>query len=161
MNYLKDTKKGKYIVKNLHKYIGKKHPVFKSMWEQNIFFMLDNNPFIKKWGYECQPIPYFNIVTQKNTMYYPDIFFHRVDEQGNHMQFLLEIKPHKFTRPPVPPKTRNAAALERFRRQKAAYAINLCKWEEAEKWCRRHNVEWMLVTEKNCKAFTRHKNKKR
>lgn len=158
MNYLKDTKKGRYIVQNPHKYIGSKHPVFKSKWEQQIFFMLDHNPFIKKWGYECQPIPYFNKVTNKQTVYYPDIFFHRVDDEGNHLQFLVEIKPFKFARPPEMPKRKTPATMNRYKKQQAAYLINLCKWEEAEKWCTRHRVQWMILTEKNCKKFTANRN---
>lgn len=152
--YGKGTKQGIYVVQNPSKYIGTKNPVFKSTWEQNVFYMLDNNPHVKKWGYECQSLPYFNPVKNKQTLYYPDVFVHLVDRDGVHRQFLLEIKPYKFTIPPVLPKTKSKKAMERHRKAQMAYAINVSKWEAASNWCMRHKVKWLIITEKNCSAFT-------
>jgi hypothetical protein len=152
--YGKGTKQGIYVVQNPSKYIGNKNPVFKSTWEQNVFYMFDNNPYVKKWGYECQALPYFNPVKNKQTLYYPDIFVHLVDKNGKHKQILIEIKPDKFTRPPVLPRTRTKKAMVRHKNAQMAYAVNVSKWEAASNWCKKHHVQWMLVTEKNCSAFT-------
>lgn len=157
MDYKKDTKRGRYVVENVHKYIGNKHPIFKSTWEQRVFYMLDHNPYVKKWGYECQPLPYYNPVYRRESIYYPDIYVHVVDDNGKHTNYLIEIKPDKFTKPPTLPKVKTYAAMDRYKKAKMAFAINAAKWQAAEAWCIRHKVVWMRVTEKNCASFIRSK----
>lgn len=153
MDYRKDTKRGRYIVENTHKYIGTKHPVFKSTWEQRLFYMFDHNPYVKKWGYECQPLPYYNPVYKKQTIYYPDLFVHIVDQDGSHKNFLIEVKPFKFTHAPELPKLKTYKALDRYKKAQAAYLINVSKWQAAEVWCAKHKVIWMIVTENTCSKF--------
>jgi hypothetical protein len=150
MNYATGTKKGRYIVNNPHKYIGTKHPIFKSNWEQNVFSFLDNNQHVVKWGYECYTVSYHNPVLGKTSIYYPDIFVHIKYPTGEQKYFLVEIKPYKYTIPPSPPKIKNVKAVTRFRAEQKMYAVNVAKWEAAQAWCRKHHVQWLLLTEKNC-----------
>lgn len=163
MNYLKDTIKGIYTIVNPQKYFGTKNPIFKSSWEAKLFYVMDINPHIIKWGYECQEVPYFNPVKGKYTVYYPDIFCHVMQTSGQVKQFLIEIKPYKMCIPPTPPKTpkkltpnslkKYENAQRRYLVDNENYKINVEKWKTAEAWCHRHNITWMLLNEKNTPLF--------
>ena len=150
MNYTTDTKKGIYVVKNRQKYIGTKNPVFKSLWEQRTFYELDNLAHVARWGYECQQIPYFHPIYKRTSVYYPDLFV-TTDIGGVLKNFMIEIKPAKFAVPPPPPKAKNPTpgVIDKYRKAQAAYMINVAKWEAAVAWCRRHKVEWMVMTEES------------
>ena len=154
MNYAKDTKKGKYVVKYRDKYIGTNAPEFKSTWEQRVFYELDTLAHVVRWGYEVHDIPYYNPISKKDTIYKPDLFV--TTEVGGVMRnFLIEIKPAAFTRPPEPPKTKDGrrpspAMIDKYRRTQAAYLVNAAKWESAKAWCRRHNVTWFVMDENSC-----------
>jgi hypothetical protein len=125
---------------------------------------MDKVAQVTKWGYECIEVPYFNPAKGKHTIYYPDIYCHIKQPNGEIKQFLLEIKPHKMTLPPKQPtlpktKTPNSLkkyenSLRRYGLDKVSYEINKAKWQQAEAWCRRHNINFLLVTEKEVPSFT-------
>lgn len=151
MNYKKDTKKGRYVIKYRDKYIGTQMPEFKSAWEQRVFYEMDTLAHVVRWGYEVHDIPYYNPVTKKDTIYKPDLFVTTLVD-GNTNNFLIEIKPAAFTKPPAPPKTKDGrkpspAMIDKYRRAQMAYLINAAKWAAAETWCRRHNVTWLIMDE--------------
>lgn len=159
MNYKKDTKHGKYTVKNKAKYFGAKNPVYKSEWELKVFTMMDHNPYIIKWGYECMEVPYAHPFKCKFTLYYPDIYCHVKDIDGNSQQFLIEIKPAKMcvlpTKPKVPVTSkgidgkRYKNALRRYQNDVADYTVNMAKWAAAQQWCLRHKVRWLILSDAN------------
>lgn len=159
MNYKTDTHKGLFQLINREKYMGQKLPVYKSGWERKVFTMMDKNPYIMKWGYECIEIYYHNPIKQRFTIYYPDIYCNLIDINGDNQSYLIEIKPAKMTiapkRPEVP-KTQTAQsgirykkALERYSREVGDYAVNMAKWEAAQKWCLKNNVKWIIFNDMN------------
>lgn len=158
MNYLTETLKAKYILKNPGKYFGIKDPICKSSWEYKVFYMMDSHPNITQWGYECLEVPYFNPVKGKYTLYYPDIYCHVKQTNGLDKQFLIEIKPYKMTIEPKAPnlpkqKTSQALlkyekALRRYQKDKANLEVNKSKWNQAQLWCNRHNINFIILTEK-------------
>ena len=159
MNYKTDTKKGKYTVINKNKYFGKKNPVYKSGWERQVFYMMDHNPHILKWGYETVEIYYANPLKGKFTTYYPDVYCHIKDINGQDQQFLIEIKPAKMCVMPNKPKVPKTAkgidgqrykkALMRYQSEVAEYMINMAKWEAAQRWCLKHKVRWLILNDAN------------
>lgn len=163
MNYLKDTARGVYTIINPQKYFGTKNPIYKSSWEAKIFYIMDTNPYIAKWGYECQEVPYFNPVKGKHTIYYPDIFCHVQQQDGTIKQFLIEIKPYKMCLPPPQPKVPKKVTPNNLKKYENAqrrylvdtenFKINIEKWKNAKAWCDRHQITWILLHEKNTPLF--------
>ena len=67
---------GKYQIKNLEKYIGKKTPTYRSSWEFTFCSFCDNNPSVVNWASEAIQIPYFNPVSGKQTIFRSGSVFH-------------------------------------------------------------------------------------
>jgi hypothetical protein len=163
MNYKTDTKKGKYKVINPEKYLGSKNPIYKSGWERKVFDMMDRNPNIVKWGYECIEIYYANPIKGKFTVYYPDVYCHLVDVSGEHRQFLIEIKPAKMCIIPPKPKVpvtakgmdgnRYKKAMMRYNSALADYMVNMAKWEAAQRFCLKHKIKWLILNDENSGLF--------
>jgi hypothetical protein len=163
MNYLTDTKKGRYPLVHPEKYCSIRPPIYKSGWERRVFGALDNNPYVLKWGYEPVEIYYLHPVYQNWTVYYPDILIHTKVGETNR-QMLWEIKPKKFLTPPVrpnPPKKpggknpglRFQTAMKRFERDYITWMINQQKWKAASDWCHKNGIEWLTVTEDDVSGF--------
>jgi len=66
------------------------------------------------------------------------------DKEGTLKKFLIEIKPHAQTLPPV--QTRNTKSL--LRRQ-GEYIKNQKKWEAARAFAAKHGSEFVVLTEKH------------
>jgi hypothetical protein len=160
-NYKTETFHCRYNLINPEKYYSTgRDLVCKSGWEYKFFHVMDFNPAVLNWGYECIKIPYQNPVTGRPSIYYPDIFCKLKNSDGNERYVLIEIKPAKFTTLPKKPKAPPAGLesaraikyqkrLNTYKSAIADYAINCAKWEAAEKWCQAHGVLWQIVSEKN------------
>ena len=99
--------------------------------------MLDNNPAILKWASESIHINYKNPFTNKQTIYVPDFFVLYQDANNKQHAELWEIKPTKET-------TMEAAKTVR---DKAAVALNMCKWQAAQAWCKSQGLAFRVVNE--------------
>jgi len=162
-SYKNDTKKDKYTLKNPSKYIGKVAPIFKSSWEEKVFYALDINPYVIEWGYECLEIYYHHPFYMKWTVYYPDIFCKIKSPDGTVRQLLIEVKPARFCKFPQQPKSPtnpDAKAMNKFRKSmqryeinKREYSVNIAKWEAAQAWCSKHNVQWRILNESNTQGL--------
>lgn len=128
---------GKYTIKNIEKYIGKKAPTYRSSWEFTFCAFCDNNPSVINWASESIQIPYRNPVTGKNTIYVPDFLIVYVDANQRQHTELVEIKPLKEVT------MESAKTL----RDKYMVAINMAKWAAADNWCRANNIRFRVVTE--------------
>jgi hypothetical protein len=165
VNYKQDCHKGVYPITNREKYIGAAYPEFKSNWEKRIFYMLDTNPFVLKWGYEFVRINYVHPVTGKFAIYLPDIFCQAKTESGRVMNYLIEIKPAKMKEAPKEPKQPKSfeassgpkyqKSIARYNSEMVDYAINRAKWDAAERWCLTNQVTWIILTENEAKALFR------
>jgi hypothetical protein len=128
---------GKYTIKNLEKYIGKRAPTYRSSWEFTFCAFCDNNPAVVNWASEAVQIPYRNPVTGKQTVYVPDFIIVYVDAKQKKHTELIEIKPSKET-------TMESA---KSYRDKLMVAINMAKWAAADSWARANNMRFRVVTE--------------
>ena len=137
---------GKYTIRNLEKYIGKKTPTYRSSWEFAFMGFADNNPAIIQWASESIKIPYFNPVLGKQTIYVPDFLIVYVDaNQKKHVE-LIEIKPL----------TETTMESARTLKDKYSVAINLAKWAAADAFCKANNMKFRVITQ-----FDIFKNQKR
>jgi len=128
---------GKYQIRNPEKYIGKKSPTYRSSWELTFMMFCDNNPAILQWASEAIQIPYRNPFTNKNTIYVPDFLIIYMDKFGKRHGEIIEVKPSKETM------IESAKSM----RDKAMIALNMCKWEAAQKFCAIKGLKFRVVNE--------------
>jgi hypothetical protein len=128
---------GKFSVKNMEKYVGKKMPTYRSSWEMTFMTFCDNNPAVLQWASEPFMIPYRNPLSGKNTIYIPDFMMVYIDAQQQKHAEVIEIKPLKET------------TLETAKsvRDKAAVILNMAKWTAARAFCQAHGMKFRIVTE--------------
>jgi len=143
-------RKGKFIPKNPHKYLGDINKItYRSSWEKRVFRELDDNEFILAWSSEPFGIPYMKPVmvngvpTVKKALYYPDIYVEYIDADGKERHQMIEIKPSKQTKPSRAKKL-NVKLQENY-----VYAVNTAKWSAAKQWCDAHGIEFIIATEKS------------
>ena len=129
---------GYYTVLNPEKYVGTGTPKYRSGWELTFMRFCDNHPSVVSWASECVRIPYRNPFTGKDTYYVPDFLVTYQTAKGNRAE-LIEIKP------------KSQAVMEHARSQqeKMAVALNMCKWQAAQIWCKRMGATFRILTEED------------
>lgn len=140
----KSFRQGVFNIKNKEKYKGTFPIYYRSAWEARCMAMFDHNPNIISWGSESVIVPYQNPLTGRVSRYFIDFNVTMRDKEGNLKKFLIEIKPHAQTLPPV--QTRNTKSL--LRRQ-GEYIKNQKKWEAARAFAAKHGSEFVVLTEKH------------
>lgn len=138
--------KGKYKVKNPAKYAGDiQNVVYRSSWELKFMVWCDNNTSILEWGSEIAVIPYKSPVDNRMHRYFVDFYIKVRDETGTVKKYLIEIKPLKYTQPPVNP----GKPTKKFLQEVFQYGVNQAKWEQADKFCKENNMKFLVLTEKD------------
>jgi hypothetical protein len=136
--------KGKYQLKNPHKYKGDPNNViFRSSWELRVFNYMDRNPDIAKWSSEEIVIPYRSPIDGKRHRYFPDIWMKTV--KGD--VYLIEIKPYKET---IEPKKRSRVT-KKYLYEVKTWGINSSKWKAAQEYCADRGWKFKIITEKELK----------
>ena len=137
-------KQGKYKPVHSEKYKGRGNPEYRSSWELKFFQWCDKNPNVLRWGSETVVVPYISPIDRKMHRYFVDNIV-TIKEQNNIKTYLVEIKPSKQTKPPVPSnrKKKSTVIYENY-----TYAVNCAKWEAAEKYAKSKNLEFIILTEK-------------
>lgn len=130
---------------NMDKFDGKYLPCARSEWERQFMQWLDINPSIVKWDSEPIAIQYFDPVRRKQRRYYPDFLIQVRDKEGKEKIFLTEIKPYKEVKPPRVSKNKSMKSVVH---EAATYTTNIAKWKAADDFCKKHNWEFKILTEK-------------
>lgn len=137
---------GKYQVKNPRKYKGDLNDViFRSSLELKFMIKLDKNPNVIEWGSETVVVPYYFEIDQKYHRYFLDFYVKMIDKDGKTTKYLVEIKPEKFTKPPVQPKNKS----KKYLNEAVQYIQNESKWKAAKKYCEERNMKFIIITEKD------------
>lgn len=140
-------KKGRYVLINPDKYLGDPdNVIYRSSWEQEAFRILDLNPKILAWASEEIEIPYPRPQPDGSftrSKYVPDLFVVKEELNGNITRELIEIKPYKQTQP-----SKARKPLTKIQEQ-YEYAVNTHKWAAAREWCKRYDIRFSIVTEKD------------
>ena len=122
--------------------------VWRSLWELNYFKRLDTNPDVLEWSSEETVIPYQS-TDGKIHKYFPDLRFTIRQPDGTLKTFLVEIKPLFETLPPMRTKpVRTQRQYQRLLKETDTFLKNQSKWKAAREWCARHDMEFVLLTEK-------------
>ena len=137
---------GQFTPKNPEKYVGDPAKIFyRSGWELKFMIFADKNPQVLKWGSEEICLPYFSKVDNKIHRYFPDFVMLVQDNAGQKKRYLVEIKPESQT---VPPKQKSRVTRS-YINELATYSVNTAKWEAAEIWCKKNEMEFLILTEKH------------
>lgn len=148
MSYIKhciNTNHTTYVPKNPKKYGGEYPIIARSQWEAAFMQYCDINPSILLWGSEPVAVPYFDPIKKKNRRYYPDFLIRVRDKAGKEKTYMVEIKPYKEV---VPPKVTKKKSESSKIYESATYITNIAKWKSAEDYCKKHNMTFRILTEK-------------
>lgn len=138
-------RQGIYKLINPEKYKGNDRNVtYRSGWELKAMRFFDLNPNVLEWSSEEIIIPYQNPLTGRISRYFVDFYAKMKDKQGELKKFLIEIKPHSQTLPPVQKNRKTKTLIY----QQAEYVKNQAKWQAAESWSKKHNCQFVILTEK-------------
>lgn len=148
---------GKYVIKRPEKYIGDvTNVIWRSLWERIIMVWAESNQDIVKWSSETVMIPYECATDGKVHRYFIDFYF----EFKNGQKWIVEIKPDVQTRPPRTPTKLNEGRAKsnskirmKLLREAKTYAKNVSKWEAATQFANKHNMTFLIVTEKNVESI--------
>jgi hypothetical protein len=134
----KNYAQGFYTLLHPEKYVGKGTPKYRSGWELTFMRFCDNHPSVVSWASENVRIPYRNPFTGRDTFYVPD-FFVVYQKDGVRKAELVEIKP----------KGQAVMEMARSQQEKAAVALNMCKWAAARIWCKQMGATFRVLTEED------------
>ena len=135
-----------YSPKFPEKYKGNKHNiVYRSNYELVAFRFFDLNPNVVEWSSEETIIPYANPLTGRTSRYFVDVYAKMKDKNGEIRKYLIEIKPHSQTLPPVQKNRKTKSLIY----QQAEYVKNQAKWKAASEWCNKKNMTFVILTEKH------------
>ena len=137
---------GRYKVKNLQKYVGNPAAVqYRSLWERQVMRWLDSNDNIACWNSEEVKIPYMCKTDNKMHRYFVDLYFKTTDGKS----YLIEIKPKSQTIPPKQPLRKS----KKYLKEVMTYIKNQSKWEAAEQFAAKRNLEFQIWTEDTIKGL--------
>jgi len=129
--------RGKFVVTNAQKYVGKGVPTWRSSWEWAFMQFCDNNENIIQWASEPVRIPYRHPLTGKMTTYVPDFIVTYRGPNNTTRAELIEIKPKK----------QSMIEDKMNSRDRAVVAVNYSKWDAAQKWAKANGLAFRIITE--------------
>ncbi len=131
---------------NFPKKYGGEYPIIaRSQWEYAFMQYLDMNPSIILWGSETTAIPYYNPIKKRQARYYPDFLIRVKDKDNKEKTYMIEIKPYKEVHPPKVTKKKSEVSKIY---ESATYITNVAKWRAAEDYCKKHNIIFRILTER-------------
>lgn len=109
--------------------------IFRSGLELQFIEYCENSSNIIKWASEPIKIKYYNRLLKREQNYYPDYIIESVDGT----RYIVEIKPYDQT---VKPSATDNRWL------KETWITNVDKWKAAKEFAERHNMKFIIITEK-------------
>ena len=118
--------KGKYKPKNKQKFLGRRTPTYRSMWERRFMIYCDKSKSIFEWDSESIHIPYISPKDDKWHNYYPDFYIKYLDKHDEIINAIIEIKPYYQKR----------------------WDVNIAKWDACKEYCSQNSYEFKVLTER-------------
>ena len=139
-------RQGIYKCKFPEKYKGNVNNIcYRSGLELKAFRFFDYNANVIEWASEETIIPYANPLTGRTSRYFVDVYAKMRDRNGEIKKYLIEIKPHSQTLPPVQKNRKTKTLIY----QQAEYIKNQAKWQAAQQFSKARNMNFVLLTEKH------------
>lgn len=138
----------KFTPKHPDKYVGDVDKIVcRSNLEYRYFKYFDENSSIIKYSSEEIVVPYLSPMDRKMHRYFPDFLIQIKTKSGQIKNVLIEIKPSVET---VEPK-KGKKKISTFMSEVATWQINSAKWAAAEIFAKKHNMDFIVLTEKHVK----------
>ena len=118
--------KGKYTPQNKEKFLSKRSPVYRSLWERRFMLYCDKSVNILEWDSESIHIPYISPKDNRWHNYFPDFYIKYMDKNNDEVTALIEIKPY-------------------FQKK---WDVNIAKWDACQKYCNEQNMDFKVLTER-------------
>ena len=144
-------KQGFYRPKHPDKVIGNDPIIYRSGIELKFFRFLDDNPNVIKWASEPIPIKYFDTARNKWRKYYVDNFV-KIKEGKETKDYLIEIKDIKETKKP---ENKRGKKKKNLLYEQKTFETNCCKWAFAEKFCKEHDMSFLLLGHSKKEGFVK------
>ena len=142
-------KQGLYKPKNPKKYKGDiKKICYRSSLELTFMKYCDSNNNVISWSSEEFFIPYLDPTSESIRRYFPD-FLIEFKQKNGIKKYLIEVKPFRQTKKP----TRGKKKPQTYLKETLEYNKNISKWQYAQQWCKKHNVEFKIITEKDLGVY--------
>lgn len=136
--------KGKFQPSYPNKYKGDhRNIIYRSLWERKFMVYCDLNENILEWGSEELALPYRSPLDNKVHRYFPDFYIKVREKTGRIKKYLIEVKPFKQTKEPVPQKRKTKSYIYEV----TEYAKNQAKWSAAREYCKDRQWEFKVLTE--------------
>jgi len=136
---------GKFSPKNYKKYKGNSTNIFyRSLWELKFMNYCDMNENILEWNSEEVVIPYISPLDNKPHRYFVDFWVKLKERNGEIKIYLFEVKPKKYTQPPLQNPKRKT---KKWAQENYEYAKNQAKWKAAREYCADRLMEFKILTE--------------
>jgi hypothetical protein len=136
---------GRFNPRNPLKYKGDvRNIIYRSSWELKFLQWCDRNENILEYGSEEFFIAYHDPTSGKVRRYFPDAYIKVQESNGNIKKYIVEIKPFRQTKPPVPGKKKQKTLIT----EALTYEKNCAKWKAAEEWCKDRGMEFIKITER-------------
>lgn len=141
------SKPRKFAPNNPKKWVNPDNIISRSGLETRFFHKCDTNPNIIKVASEEVVVPYISAWDSKTHRYYIDLYIKIKTKDGTIKEFLVEIKPLKFTKPPRVPKSKRKT--KGYLQEVKNYIVNQSKWEYATEFAKNKGMEFIILTEKD------------
>jgi hypothetical protein len=138
-------KQGIYHPFNPQKYKGTTPIIYRSHPEYKLMYFFDHRPNIVEWSSESIVIPYLKPTDGKIHRYFVDFTCVLKDLNGNLIKYLVEYKPLKQTIMPE----KGKKTEKTFLTEQLTYGINMSKWKSAREYAHKHNMKFLILTEKD------------
>lgn len=136
---------GYFKPKRPEKYVGDVNNIYyRSSWELKFLNWCDSNPSVLKYNNEELVIPYISPVDKRPHRYFVDFVIMVKTRTNEIKKYAVEIKPEHQTEPP-----KSSRKTKKFLTEMATYAVNIEKWKSADNYCKKHNMEFIVLTEKH------------
>jgi len=144
-------KQGYFNPTNPEKYIGPQPIIYRSSWEYKFCIWCDTNDKVVNWSSEPVEITYWSRQDSKSRRYYPDFYFKQLKQDGNMIEYLVEIKPKEQITKPKPPKKNSKKALNSYKFLAEQYVKNMDKYSAAKEYAAGRGWNFIVLTEDTIK----------
>lgn len=141
-------RQGYFLPQNPKKYRGDHTKIiYRSSWEYKFLKFCDDNDKILEYSSEPFGIPYWHPIKKQPATYWVDAWIKISDGNGGFKEWILEIKPLKYTQPPKEPKRLTENQLQQYATHAKAYITNRAKFEAAKDYAHSKNIKFGVITE--------------
>lgn len=141
------TKPRKFTPNNPSKWVNPDNIISRSNLETRFFLKCDSNENVIKVASEEIVIPYISGFDGKQHRYFIDLYLKVKTKDGKIKEFIVEIKPLVFTKPPRLPKSKRKT--KGYLQEVKNYIVNQSKWEYAKEFAKSRGMKFIILTEKD------------